>query len=229
VPRDATGTTGYKRQAQKGVWVVRIFIMLIAALSAITITSAAAMAAQPATSPVPGPPVAYVCEATGEAGIWDDQFYPDDLPLCDVASENFLLCLAKYGQFQIETPSVALFATEIVGMYLAAGAGAAQGKCLPQPRSYWLCYGTAATSIQVLDEVSAIRTLLAGARVPHASKTINTGTKVGDHYLTCDDQGQKPTGRVISTGNGGEVVNGPASIGAGLLLTNPLDYTIEIG
>ena len=207
---------------------MRIFITLIAALAAMAITSAAAMAAQPATSPVPGPPVNYVCEATGQAGNWDDQFYPDDPPLCDVASENFLLCLAKYGQFQIETPSVTAFAADIVGMYLAAGAAATQGKCLPQTRSYWLCYGKAATSIQVLDEVNAIKTLLAGARVPHASKTINTGTKVGDFYLTCDDQGQKPTGSVVSTGNGGEVVNGQASIGAGLLLTNPLDYTVEV-
>ncbi len=208
---------------------MKIFIALTAALAAMAITATAAMAAQPANSPVPGPPVAYDCEATGQAGIWDDQFYPVDEPLCDVASENFLLCLAKYGQFQIETPSVAQFATEIVGMYLAAGAGAAQGNCLPQPRSYWLCYGAAANSLQVLDEVSAIKTLLAGARVPHASKTITTGTKVGDHYLTCDDQGQKPTGRVVSTGNGGEVVGGAGSIGAGLLLTNPLDYTVEVG
>jgi len=54
------------------------------------------------------------------------------------------------------------------------------------------------------------------------------GTKVGDYYLTCDDQGQKPTGKVVSTGNAGEVVSGAASIGAGLLLTKPLDYTAEI-
>jgi hypothetical protein len=51
---------------------------------------------------------------------------------------------------------------------------------------------------------------------------------VGSYYLTCDDQGQKPTGRVVSTGNGGEVVSGPASAGTSLLRTNPLDYTVEV-
>ena len=94
-----------------------------------------------------------------------------------LASENFSLCLAKYGQFQIQTPSVADFAADIVGMYLAAGAGATQGKCLPQTRSYWLCYGTGANSLMALDEVSAIKTLAAGARVPHASRTIKTDTR----------------------------------------------------
>ena len=59
-----------------------------------------------------------------------------------------------------------------------------------------------------LDEVSAIKTLVGGARVPHASRTIKTDTKVGNYFLTCDDQGQKITGRVVSTGNGGELVNG---------------------
>ena len=200
---------------------------LMAAAAVMAIMSTAALAAQP-PNPVPGPPVAYPCEATGLVATWDDQFYPFDEPLCDVASENFLLCLAKYGQFRIETPSVADFAAEIVAMYLQAGASAFQGKCLPQTRTYWLCYGAAANSLAAYDEVSAIRTLAAGARVPHASKTIKTDTKVGNYYLTCDDQGQKPTGKVVSTGNGGEVVSGPANIGAGLLLTNPLDYTAEV-
>lgn len=67
-----------------------------------------------------------------------------------------------------------------------------------------------------------------GQRVPHASKSVTTDTKVGSYYLTCDDEGQRPTGRVVSTGNGGEVVPGPANVGIGLLLTNPLDYTAEI-
>ena len=208
----------------------------IAALVVMGAMSAAAMAAQP-PNPVPGPPVAYMCDVSGlglppediganqgKTGIWDDQFFTDDDPLCDLASENFLLCLAKYGQFQIETPSVAEFAADIVGMYLAAGASATQGKCLPQTRSYWLCYGTGANSLMVLDEVNAIKTLVGGARVPHASRTIKTDTKVGNYFLTCDDQGQKITGKVVSTGNGGELVNG----GAGLLVSNPLDYTAEI-
>jgi hypothetical protein len=206
---------------------LRYFTTLVAAVTMTALTSAAALAAQP-PYPVPGPPVAYACEATGDVAIWDDQFYPDDDPLCDIASENFLLCLAKYGQFTIDTPSVDLYAQEIVDMYLAVGAAAAQGKCLPQERTYWLCYGSGADSLMPVDTVNAIRMLAAGQRVPHASKTIQTGTKVGAYYLTCNDGSQKPTGNVVSTGNGGEVVPGAASIGAGLLLTNPLDYTVEV-
>lgn len=201
--------------------------MVVAALAVTGLTSAAALAAQP-PDPVPGPPVAYACEATDVVAVWDDQFYPEDEPLCDEATENFFLCLATYGQFQIETPSVEDFAAEIVDMYLQAGAGATQGKCLPQARTYWLCYGAGANSLMPLDQVSAVKALAAGQRVPRASKTIKTDTKVGSYYLTCNDEGQKPTGHVVSTGNGGEVVQGAASVGAGLLLTNPLDYTREI-
>ncbi len=215
---------------------------LTACVTTLVVTGAmcaAATAAQP-PDPVPGPPVAYTCDVTGfvdpedigenqgKTAIWDDQFYPDDDPICDLASENFFLCLAKYGQFQIQTPSVDEFAAEIVGMYLQAGAGATQGKCLPQTRTYWLCYGAGANSLMALNEVSAVKALAAGQRVPHASKTIKTDTKVGSYFLTCDDQGQKPTGKVVSTGNGGEVVPGPVNIGAGLLVTNPLDYTPEV-
>ena len=206
---------------------MKILTASVAALVAAAIMSAAATAAQP-PSPVPGPPIAYACDDTGVVATWDDQFYPLDPPLCSEASENFFLCLATYGQFQVETPDAAVFGPDIVGMYLAAGQAATQGKCLPQTRSYWLCYGKAANSLAAFDEATAVKMLAQGARVPHASKSIKTDTKVGDHYLTCDDQGQKPTGRVVSTGNGGEVVSGAPSIGAGLLLTNPLDYTAEI-
>ncbi len=202
--------------------------MLVAVVSVAGLMSTAALGAQP-PSPVPGPPVAYECEESGTVAIWDDQFYPDDDPLCNEANENFLLCLAKYGQFTIETPSVDLFAQEIVGMYLAAGAAAAQGKCVPpQPRTFWLCYGAGAESLMPVDAVNAVKMLAAGQRVPHASKTLQTSTKVGGYYLTCNDGTQKPTGSVVSTGNGGEVVPGPTSVGAGLLLTNPLDYTVEV-
>ncbi len=50
-----------------------------------------------------------------------------------------------------------------------------------------------------LDQVSAIKTLASGAHIPHASKTVKTDTKVGNYYLTCDDQGQKMTGKVVFT------------------------------
>lgn len=169
---------------------MKTFTTCIAALVVMGTMCAAAMAAQP-PNPVPGPPIAYTCDVTGfvdpadigpnrgKAAIWDDQFFDDSVPLCDLASENFFLCLAKFGQFQIQTPSVDEFAAEIVGMYLSAGAGATQGKCLPQVRSYWLCYGTGANSLMALDDVSAVKALAAGQRVPHASKTITTDTKVG--------------------------------------------------
>jgi hypothetical protein len=199
----------------------------ITAVAVMAIMSTAAMAAQP-PNPVPGPPVAYPCDETGAVAIWDDQYFEDEPPLCAEAGENFQLCLAKYGQFQIETPSVEDWAAYIVGLYLAAGASATQGKCLPQTRTYWLCYGNGANSAGAYDEVTAIKMLADGARVPHASRTIKTDTKVGDHYLTCNDGDQKPTGRVVSTGNAGEVVSGSPGIGAGLLLTNPLDYTAEV-
>jgi hypothetical protein len=206
---------------------LKAIMVTVAAVVAMAFTTTAAMAAQP-PNPVPGPPVAYDCEDTGTVGIWDDQFFEGEDPLCAFASENFLLCLAKFGQFQIETPSVEDFAAHIVGLYVAAGASATQGKCLPQTRTYWLCYGTGANSVGAYDQVTAVKMLADGARVPHASKTITTDTKVGDHYLTCNDGDQKPTGTVVSTGNGGEVVSGAPSIGAGLLLTNPLDYTAEV-
>ncbi|HEX6724414.1 MAG TPA: hypothetical protein VF073_04155 [Gaiella sp.] len=210
---------------------MKTLMVCIATAVVMGMMSAAALAAQP-PNPVPGPPVAYPCEATGGVAIWDDQFYPFDEPLCNEASENFFLCLAKFGQFTVQTPSAAEFGPDIVDMYMEAGASATQGKCpvfVALPRTYWLCYGAGANSLMALDQASAIKTLAAGARVPHASKTITTNTKVGDYYLTCDDQGQKITGRVVSTGNGGEVVSGAPSIGAGLLVTNPLDYTAEIG
>jgi hypothetical protein len=206
---------------------VKTLAFCVAALAALAVMSTAAMAAQPG-NPVPGPPVAYTCDLTGKLAVWDDQFYPFDDPLCDSASENFFLCLAKYGQFRIETPSVAEFEGEIINMYIAAGAGVAPGKCLPQERTYWLCYGAGANSLRTAGPADAVKSLAAGQRVPHASKTIKTSTKVGSYYLTCDDQGQKPTGRVVSTGNGGEVVSGPASAGTSLLRTNPLDYTVEV-
>jgi len=206
---------------------MKTLALCVAAGAAFAVMSTAAMAAQP-PNPVPGPPVAYACEDTGQVAVWDDQYFPFDDPLCAEASENFLLCLAKYGQFKIETPSVADFAAYIVGLYIQAGAGAAQGKCLPQERTYWLCYGKAANSLRAVAQADAAKALAAGERVPHASKTITTNTKVGDYYLTCDDQGQKPTGKVVSTGNAGEVVSGAPSIGAGLLVSNPLDYTPEV-
>ena len=49
----------------------------------------------------------------------------------------------------------------------------------------------------------------------------------GTHYLTCNAGSQKPTGKVVSTGNAGEVVS-VDSVGAGLLQSNPLDYTLEV-
>ena len=206
----------------------RLITLSVVAMAAVAVTVPAAMADQP-PNPVPGPPVAYECEATGEDGYWDDQYFPEDDPICEFAAESFTLCL-QVGEFDILTPSVDDFAAIVVAQYLGAGASASVGKCFRVvPRMFWLCYGTGANSLGVYDSVSAAKGLADGLRVPHASRTIQTGVKVGEHYLTCNDQGQRPTGKVVSTGNGGEVVTGPPQIGAGLLLTNPLDYTVEVG
>jgi len=197
------------------------------AIAALAVATGTAVAAQP-PNPVPGPPVAYACEANDALGIWDDQYFPDDPPICDVADETFTLCL-KAGEFEVRTPSVDAFAAAIVDMYLDEGASASLGKCFKVvPRSFWLCYGAGANSLGVYDTSNAVKGLADGLRIPHASKTIQTNVKVGDHYLTCDDQGQKPTGRVVSTGNAGEMVAGPPQVGAGLLVSNPLDYTVEV-
>jgi len=203
-------------------------IWFCAVVAAVAVAVPAAMADQP-PNPVPGPPVGYECEASGEVGAWDDQYFPGEEPLCDLAGESFTLCL-QIGEFEVRTPSVDEFAAYIVGLYADAGAPASVGKCFRvTPRMFWLCYGTGANSLGVYDSLSAARGLAEGLRVPHASRTIQTGTKVGQHFLTCNDQGQTPTGRVVSTGNGGELVAGPAQVGAGLLLSNPLDYTVEVG
>jgi hypothetical protein len=209
------------------IFLTKLIKVCIAAIALAAMAVPAALAQPP--NPVPGPPVEYACEATGELGFWDDQYFPDEAPLCDVASESFTLCL-QVGEFEVSTPSVDAFAAYIVGLYLDAGASASAGKCFKVvPRQYWLCYGTGANSLGVYGSVSAATGLADGLRVPHASRTIQTGVKVGQHYLTCNDQGQTPTGKVVSTGNGGEVVSGAPQIGAGLLITNPLDYTVEVG
>jgi hypothetical protein len=210
------------------IFVQKLITACIAAIAAVAVAVPAAVADQP-PNPVPGPPVVYACEATSELGYWDDQYFPDDEPLCDIASESFALCL-QVGEFQIRTPSVDDFAAYIVDLYLDAGASASVGTCFRVvPRTFWLCYGTGANSLGVYDSLSAATGLADGLHVPHASRTIQTGVKVGQHYLTCNDQGQTPTGKVVSTGNGGEVVAGAPQIGAGLLITNPLDYTVEVG
>ena len=64
-------------------------------------------------------------------------------------------------------------------------------------------------------------------RTPLASTSQVTSFKVGTHYLTCNAGSQKPTGRVVSTGNAGEMVS-VDSVGAGLVRSNPLDYTMEV-
>ena len=209
------------------VFLTRLITVCIGAIAAVAVAVPIALAETP-PNPVPGPPLAYGCEATGELGYWDDQYFPDDEPLCDLANETFTLCL-KVGEFEILTPSVDEFAAYIVDLYLDAGVSASVGTCFKVvPRMFWLCYGTGANSLGVYDSLSAVKGLAEGLRVPHASRTIQTGVKVGQHYLTCNDQSQTPTGKVVSTGNGGEIVSGPPQVGAGLLLTNPLDYTVEV-
>jgi hypothetical protein len=221
------GTVARTDETRGVIFMKKLIMIGSAAIAALAVAASIATAAQP-PNPVPGPPVGYACEADGEVGIWDDQYFPDDPPICDVAEETFTLCL-QLGEFEVRTPSVDDFAASIVEQYLGAGASASIGKCFKVvPRMFWLCYGTAANSLGVYDTTNAVKGLADGLRVPHASRTTVTGVKVGGYYLTCNDEGQKPTGKVVSTGNGGEVVTGPPQVGAGLLVSNPLDYTVEI-
>lgn len=102
----------------------------------------------------------------------------------------------------------------------------ARGQCVQMSdRSFFLCYGAGPNSIEIVSRAVAQKKLDAGARVPVASKSQKTDFKVGNHFLTC--AGGKPTGRFVSTGNGGEVVS-VDSVGAGLVRSNPLDYTLEV-
>ena len=126
-----------------------------------------------AAEPGSAPPVAYECDATAEMGNWDDQYFDEEPPLCEVADESFTLCL-KVGEFEIRTPSVDLYAAYIVGLYLGTGTSASVGKCFkPVPRLFWLCYGKGANSLGVYDAVTAAKGLVDGMRVPYASRTID--------------------------------------------------------
>jgi len=104
-----------------------------------------------------------------------------------------------------------------------------RGACFAvQERTYVTCYANFADSMRYIGGDEARAMLKAGTfRNPLASTSQVTSFKVGTHYLTCNAGSQKPTGRVVSTGNAGEVVS-VDSVGAGLVRTNPLDYTMEV-
>ena len=104
-----------------------------------------------------------------------------------------------------------------------------RGACfVVQERSYPTCYANYPDSMRYVTGDEAREMLKAGTfRAPLASTSQVTSHKVGTHYLTCNAGSQKPTGKFVSTGNAGEVVSDD-SVGAGLLRSNPLDYTIEV-
>jgi hypothetical protein len=197
-------------------------------LLVVAVLAVSAWAAAPVTDP-PAMPVSYPCEVvgspnTGVVHAWDDQFYPEDAPLCgEIENTAFAVCLnsAGYDIWSVDQGYI----EEILGWYLEAGVNAKLGACQFADRSFPLCYAAGANSIYYKSRAEAIALLAAGAKVPVASKSAQTDYKVGAHHLTC--AGGTATGRVVSTGNGGEVVVND-TIGAGLLQTNPLDYTIEV-
>jgi hypothetical protein len=104
-----------------------------------------------------------------------------------------------------------------------------RGGCfVVQERTYVTCYGNFPDSMRYVGGDEARAMLKEGTfRNPLASTSQVTSFKVGAHYLTCNAGSQKPTGRFVSTGNAGEVV-AVDSVGAGLVRSNPLDYTMEV-
>lgn len=104
-----------------------------------------------------------------------------------------------------------------------------RGACfVVQERTYVTCYANFPDSMRYVTGDEAREMLKAGTfRNPLASTSQVTSVKVGTHYLTCNAGSQKPTGKIVSTGNAGEVVS-VDSVGAGLLQSNPLDYTLEV-
>ena len=104
-----------------------------------------------------------------------------------------------------------------------------RGACfVVQERTYVTCYADFPDSMRYVGGDEARAMLKAGTfRTPLASTSQVTSFKVGAHYLTCNAGSQKPTGKVVSTGNAGEVVS-VDSVGAGLMRSNPLDYTLEV-
>ena len=104
-----------------------------------------------------------------------------------------------------------------------------RGACfVVQERTYVSCYANFPDSMRYVGGDEARAMLRAGTfRTPLASTSQVTRFKVGTHYLTCNAGSQKPTGRVVSTGNAGEMVS-VDSVGAGLVRSNPLDYAMEV-
>lgn len=208
----------------------RALVLVMALAIAGTATTAAVASGggggTPITTP-PDPPVKYPCpvygDNYGQVEYWDDQFFPPPaVPFCGMP-ENvpFATCIAGkgYDLWSIDQ----IFIDYIIDLYLVGGADAKLGNCSFADRMFPMCYGPGANSIYYKSRADAVELYAAGAKVPVASKTAQTNYVVGDHHLTC--AGGTPTGNLVSTGNGGEMLPG---IHAGLLNTNPLDWTIEV-
>jgi hypothetical protein len=104
----------------------------------------------------------------------------------------------------------------------------ARGACIQMAdRHFFLCYANNPNSVGIYTRKEAQDMLDAGAKVPVASTSQVTNFPVGSHYLTCNAGGQKATGHFVSTGNGGELATSDTA-GAGLVTTNPLDWTLEV-
>lgn len=202
---------------------MRKFLTIIAALAVMAIATPVALAF---TTP-PAMPVEYPCAVEGDnEGVvhaWDDQFFPLADPFCGLPENMpFAVCLATAG-FDIWSIDQQ-YIDYIVGLYTTAGVNATLGNCAFGDREFPMCYGAGANSIYYKARADAVALYADGAKVPVASKTAQTNYVVGNHHLTC--AGGTPTGNLVSTGNGGEIMSG---VHAGLLKTNPLDWTIEVG
>jgi hypothetical protein len=102
-------------------------------------------------------------------------------------------------------------------------------RCAGEGRKFWVCYANNPNSMNpyTWEEIETLFKGKDNVRVPVASTSQVTDTKVGTHYLTCNAGGQKPTGHFVSTGNGGEMATSDEA-GAGLVKTNRLDWTEEV-
>ena len=213
----------------------RLIVLLVAALAATAVTANVAQAADPtvvclnkatATLPVGVPYQGGSANLTGgalgfiEANVATAPgglFYAGFVDLGFV-SGSFLFVPEVLG----ETPE-GIFDPGYSTNHVQRGA------CfVVQERTYVTCYANFPDSIRYVGGDEARAMLKAGTfRSPLASTSQATSFKVGTHYLTCDAGNQKPTGKFVSTGNAGEVVSSD-SVGAGLVRSNPLDYTMEV-
>jgi hypothetical protein len=224
------------RTHERGVILVkRLIMVVIAAVAAVAATVNMAVAADP---PAPAPTVVCLNNATaslavdvpyvGGSALLDDTTFGD----IEANEANGPGGLFYAGVFEGPAFYLPDFIGDTPEEFFDPGYTTnhvTRGACfVVQERNYPTCYANFPDSIRYVGGDEARAMLEAGTfRAPLASTSQVTSVKVGTHYLTCNAGSQKPTGKFVSTGNGGEVVS-VDSVGAGLLRSNPLDYTMEV-